>query len=507
MMLLRLVIGSVLFALSMSASAAWREARTKHFVIYSEQQPDKLRAYAERLERFDAAVRQVRGYADPPLTDGAKLTVYDLSSLAAVQELLPRNRPAVGFYLPRASGAVVFVSHKSRESLGALDSDHIIQHEYAHHLMLTDPRSPLAAWLVEGVAEFFGTAEVEADGGVRIGAPPRARAGIILRDLGFSAGDLLGGVTPRDNRDRSSIYAKGWLLTHYLAFNEARTGQLSRYLDGLSRGEPSGAAAQAAFGDLKKLDSEIDAYGRGTFPALRVAPGPTPAVQIRELSDAEEAIMPVKYRADRGILSRDIAARTAQARQIAARYPDDPEVQTVLAEVELAGRNWWKAVEAADRALAKDPNRVPAMIVRGKALLGDARGKGGNADWSQVRRYLIRANRADTENAEPLYLFYQTFQAAGQAPTADAVKGLYYAHTLAPHDLGLRFATVRQYLIDGKLPEASRTFAPIIANPHLDISRRPKLVEAMALMRSGNAPAALAAIDEDYQARLNRSDD
>ncbi len=483
--------------------APWSEARTRHFIIYSQASPERVRTWAERLERFDAAVRQVRGYKDPPLTDGSRLTIYDLRSVAEVQKLLPLRSNGIGFYIPRASGSVAFVSRNSSELRGELNADPILQHEYAHHLMLSDPASPLAAWLVEGSAEFFATAEVEADGGVRIGAPPRARANAIFRDIGFNAGDLLAGARPRDNRDRESIYAKGWLLTHYLAFNSE--GQLTRYLQAIGRGEPGRAAPEAAFGDLKKLDGELDAYGRSTFPALRVAPGPRPQVSLRSLGAGENAIMPLRIRADRGILPRDASTLVAEARKVASLHPTEPEVQAVLAEVELAARNWWPAVEAADRALAADPGHVGAMVTKGRALLMEARGKGANADWAEVRRWLIRANRADTEHAEPLYLFYRSFVDAGQTPTAAAIKGLHYAHALAPNDIGLRFASVRQHLTDGQVEEARQKFAAIVFNPHLDIEERPQLSVAMERMRAGDAAGALASIEADWRSRRGSS--
>ena len=45
-------------------------------------------------------------------------------------------------------------------------------------------------------------------------------------------------------------------------------------------------------------------------------------------------------------------------------------------------------------------------------------------------------------------------RAAGEKPTAAAINGLYYAHVLMPHDVGLRFTAVRQMLIDGEVAKA-----------------------------------------------------
>lgn len=487
-------------ASAVPVSAAWHEARTKHFLIYSEQRPDQLRTYAQRLEHFDSAVRKVRSYGDPPLSDGARLTIFDLPSIAAVQKLAPKQPNVAGFYIPRASGAVAFVSRRDLGVNGTINADHVLQHEYTHHLMLTDPESPLAAWLVEGVAEFFGTAAVEKDGSVKIGFPPQGRAHSILRDIGFSAGDLLAGAKATSDAQRSSVYGKGWLLTHYLAFNKARSGQLSRYVNGLARGEPPRKAAEAAFGDLKQLDKEIDVYALRTFPAIRVSPDAPAQVQIRALGEGEVAILPMQIRIDRGLLPADVQPVAEQTRAVAARFPDDPAVQAVLAEAELAAGRWRPAVAAADKALAKDPKHIGAMITKGRALLGEARGKGTAADWKEVRRWLIQANRADTENAEPLYLFYQSFPAAKQKPTADAINGLYYAHLLAPHDMGLRRSVVRQRLIDGEVAPALRSFAPLVANPHIDLEKRPKMTEALERMQANDALGALAALEADYRA-------
>ena len=42
------------------ANAKWYEAKSRHFVVYSEQKPDDLKAYASKLERYDSAIRAVR---------------------------------------------------------------------------------------------------------------------------------------------------------------------------------------------------------------------------------------------------------------------------------------------------------------------------------------------------------------------------------------------------------------------------------------------------------------
>ncbi|WP_344706490.1 hypothetical protein [Sphingomonas swuensis] len=495
----RFLLASVLLLGTSPAAAAWQEARTKHFIIYSEQKTEDLRAYAERLERYDRAVRTVRGMDDPALSDGGKVTIFVLPNVAAVQRLHSFSGSNVlGFYLGRAEGSVAFVpSRIGARTRVEIDADHVFQHEYMHHLQLSDQKSPLASWMVEGIAEFFGTAGVDEDGTVRIGAPPQVRGYMVLEDVGFTTEQLLTGQTPKNAIERESVYGKGWLLTHYLAFDKARAGQLTRYTTALGRGEKPLAAANGAFGDLKKLEAELEKYARGKFNGLNVPPGPKPEVTVRPVSEGQAAIMAVRMRSERGVDKSSAPGVASSARAIGQRYPGDPLVQGIVAEAEFDAKNYPAALAAADRALAADPNNVQAMIYKGRTLAAMAKEKGASADWAEVRRWFIRANRADTENAEPLYLFYQTFADSGQAPTASAKEGLYYAQALAPQDMGLRLAAVRQLLQDNKVAEAEPMFAAIAFNPHLGPSQQTKLAEVMALIRARDGKAALAMIEAE----------
>src|SRR5206468_9441691 len=68
-----------LWLISSPASAAWQEAKSKHFAIYADEDPRLLQAFATKLEKFDKAVRIVRSMDDPPVGDGGRLTVYVLN--------------------------------------------------------------------------------------------------------------------------------------------------------------------------------------------------------------------------------------------------------------------------------------------------------------------------------------------------------------------------------------------------------------------------------------------
>ncbi|GAA4038398.1 DUF1570 domain-containing protein [Sphingomonas rosea] len=483
------------------AVAGWSEARTKHFIIYSEQRPDDLKAYAERLERFDAIVRFMRKMDDPALTDGGKVTIYVLPNVAAVQRLYGQVGSGVlGFYIPRASGSVAFFASKGTDSERdptRITPEHVFQHEYMHHLMLSDWKSGISPWLVEGMAEFFGTTEIDRTGAAKIGAPPQTRAYGVRQDIGFNVEQLLSSKPASNAEERESVYGKGWVLTHMMAFDKSRTGQLDKYLRGLERGEKPVEAAKAAFGDLKVLDKDLDKYAVGKFRGMTVSPGPQPAVTIRPLSPGDSAVMNLRIRSERGVDEKGALDIANDARRAAASVAPSPFVYGVLAESEYDAKNYAAAIAATDKALAIDPANVQAMTYKARAMMAQAKADKSKADWAEIRRLLIRANRADTENAEPLWLYYQTFGKAGETPPKSAVDGLIYALALAPQDRALRLDTVRQLLVSDRPEEAGALFGVMVNDPHLPIAQQTVLTSVLAKIKSGDSKGALAMMDEE----------
>ena len=62
----RLLVALAALVLAPSqVNAKWYEAKSRHFIVYSEQKPHDLRAYASKLERYDSAIRAARKMKDP----------------------------------------------------------------------------------------------------------------------------------------------------------------------------------------------------------------------------------------------------------------------------------------------------------------------------------------------------------------------------------------------------------------------------------------------------------
>lgn len=498
-MLKRLLLAATALLIPAAASAKWHEASSAHFVVYSDQDPEQLRAFATKLERFDQALRYSLRTPDYPVGLANRLTVYVVPNVGAVQRLAGSGISNVaGFYVGRASGSVAFVPRRAGSGEKTdLDADTIFFHEYAHHFMLGNYSGAYPGWFTEGFAEFNATAKVEADGRVGLGLPAHYRAFGANNGQNLPLPRMLGGTYERlSDLQTETLYGRGWLLVHYLSFEPSRSKQLAAYLKLLDEGRPASEAATTAFGDLKTLDRELNRYvnrSMMTYRQIDLTRTPLGPIAVRALRPGEAAFMPVRMRSDRGVDPKAARALVADGRRLAAPYPADPAVQAALAEVEHDAGNMDEALAAADRALAADPRHGDALIYKGRILLARAvRDRATDKKtWREARRWFVEASRVDNEDAEPKMLFHASFVAEGAKPTPNSVEALVYAQTLAPQDPDLRMQVVHQHLVDGKLDEARLLLGPIAYNPHGGAGRD-KAAALMARLVAKDKDGALA---------------
>jgi tetratricopeptide (TPR) repeat protein len=206
--------------------------------------------------------------------------------------------------------------------------------------------------------------------------------------------------------------------------------------------------------------------------------------------------MDTHIRSTRGVNSKTAPAIAADARKAAAPYPNDPFAQSVVAEAEYDAGNYEAAEAAADRALAANPNHVRSLIYKGRARLQLASKNAEKADWKGVRIWFTRANKLDTENPEPLMLFYQSYVEQGIQPTKNAIDALLYAQALAPQDEGLRGMAVQQLLFDNRTAEAKQLFAPLAFQPHLSDEWRDLFGRVMEAISAGDSKRALKLMEQ-----------
>jgi tetratricopeptide (TPR) repeat protein len=450
---------AALLAVAQPAQARWLETTTDHFVIYGDLSDNEAAGYAMLLEHFDDLLRGVANVPRKIQSEADRVTVY-VVPLNTVQSLA-RSSNIGGFYNSNAQSTIA-VMPTSVPSYWDLGPYHVMFHEYTHHIFLSSTEASYPSWVQEGLAEFFGTITTKPDGSFVIGAPPQLRGWALHRQVQMNMTELLGSDGKKlSDSEVEDKYARGWLLTHYLLLSKKRPGQYDTYLRLVAKGVPSIEAGKQAFGDLRKLDGEIEIYNRAErFPTFIVPPKAVAASpRIRPLTACEIKILPTRIRSAVGVNEKTAPKLVPPARSVAADCPNDAFVQRSLAEVEFDAKNNSEAMAAADRALALDPKNLMAMVYKGRVYARQGK-------WVDARSWFIKANRLNPNYALPLELYYDTYARAAEAPTKNAVDALMRAVVLAPQDDQLRLRVAYELIREGDLPLARKVLAPVAFSAH-----------------------------------------
>jgi tetratricopeptide (TPR) repeat protein len=496
--------GAATGATAQSGRAYWMQAKTPHFIVYSKDKEENVRALATDLERFDSVIRKFHSASDDAEDRSNPVTVYVAGSVERVQELCGRCSNVYGFYSPRVSGAVAFTPRTAyTESKFDLDARTVLFHEYGHHFLLGNYLAAYPPWFSEGYAEFVSTVAFKPDR-VLVGTPALHRAyGLILGEK-LPAKLLFdpAAIKRLTGAQTEQIYGRGWLLTHYVMFNKERRAQFGEYLRLLNNGTPSVAAGEKAFGSLAQLDRDLDKYLTAktmSTAIIKLDTLPQPQVTLRPLSAGEAAMIDLRMNSTRGVDGKTAPPLFKKAQPIAARYPDDPVVQGWFAEMALDAGEIEAAGAAADRAIAADPKSTQGLLYKGFALLAAAqKAKAPPPAWAAARQFIVRANKLDPNAAAPLDAYYDSFGREGRTPTASAIAGLYRAQELVPQDPGLRFEAVTQSVEDGDIARARRLLAPLAYSPHGSGESAAAALLA-ALEKANDKASAQAAIKAAFQ--------
>lgn len=502
-----LAIGS--FLLGPAAHAEWWEARTSHFIIYSETNRADAEKFAIELERFDNALRTLQNMPVPGADVGEanRLTVFRTGDTDRVNYYLDTSGSGIaGIYFGRAGNPVSFVPARNKidtskgiQTGPRLEPIRVLFHEYTHHFMLANFNTTYPHWYREGFAELYSTIEFRPDGSFHVGNVPQDRGEALdaLPDLKLER--LFDHDVKLTGLEYYQSYSFGWLMSHYLNFEPSRAGQLQAWLKALNSGEDSLTAAKRIFGDLDKLQAELRRYKRGPFLGYDVKPADytDPQVAMRRLSPAEEAVLPAYMRSQRGVdpneakgVARDIAGK-------ASAYPDNLFVQLALAEAQQDARNYDEAIAAADRALAVAPTSSAAHYRKGAILLDRAETE--KADYAAARAQFAKARQLDPLDPRPAIGYYRSYQQAGEAIPEPALIALEEVFKYAAYDPEYRMLLGRQLLWEDKGDLAKGVLAPLAYSGHDGGERKDgpvigDVVDAIDAGRLDEAKAKMAEI-------------
>jgi tetratricopeptide (TPR) repeat protein len=478
-----------------SAQAAWWQAQTRHFTVYREGSDDKLRDFAERLEKFDFLLRTVTKVTDPE--QGSPVKVYILSSETKVRDLA-RNRNVGGFYTTSDRSAFAVLSRGEKTSEFDYGAQEILFHEYTHHFMLHHFPAAYPAWYVEGFAEFFSIVKFPRDGSIEFGHVPLARAPGLVLGSPYPVKNLFARNTDGLSlRDGDRYYGTAWLLTHYFQYKPDRRAEIARYLKDVSDGVKDMDADSYFEGGLDGLEKDLKAYMRHRMSASRLTPKQMriEAINVEPVDPAQGDLIEDELRLICHPRTEELPDLVDKIRATAAKYPRSAYAFALLAEAELKAEQAEAALADADRAIAIDPQSSRAYAVRAQLWMERAQESDAAADWKTALTSIVRANRADTEDPVPLALFYRYHAMRGGKMPDLGYDGLYKAYTLLPQSPEYRMNFAQATAARGDYEYAAKLLGPIAYSPHGSELREAALrlmeqFEAQAQNEAKGAPSA-----------------
>ena len=263
-------IGLVFFLLATCTSARaadnWIEVRSPHFTVATNASEKEARKVADQFEQirsmFLSALARLR--VDPP----QPILILAAKNQNTMKQLLPEEWETKGHMHP----AGMYQAGQDKDYvILQLDAEgtnpfHALYHEYTHALLrLNFDRLPL--WLGEGFAEFFGNSTL-GEKESKTGTIDPGHLYILSQNKFLPIETLLEvsyGSPYYNEANRASIfYAQSWALVHYLMMDpEARKEQLlSKFLTAWTKSGNQVAAAQEAFGDLKRFGKKLESYAQ-----------------------------------------------------------------------------------------------------------------------------------------------------------------------------------------------------------------------------------------------------
>ena len=503
-------------SMSATAQAEWWEARSNHFVVFNEGSEKDTKDFATTLERFDNSLRILQNLpVGEPVPETAKVTVYRYGRTSDIGVLAGYDGVA-GFYIPRAANPVAFSPAREDRVLGSfqrvdkrleLSPLVVLFHEYTHHFMLRNFNAAYPSWYVEGFAEVNSTLELRDDGSFVVGKPANHRSAELFRMNQISVRRLLDPTNRVDTvEEQLSKYSLGWLLIHYLTFDQSRQGQLVRYLDAVGKGENSLVAAERIFGDLGNLERELTKYKSSNLPGVVVGvPQYTPPkVTLRKLTPEESDLMRERIFLARGVTRKKAAALEDGLSTKAQAEPGNFTAQILASEAALDSRRYANAIAAADRAIAIAPDSMDAHVFKARALIENP--DGDPERFAEARKILGTAHSIDETDPRPLIETYNSWRKQGVAIPVQGILALEAAFPLAAQDDTYRLLLTRQLLEEKKYDLGVTVIAPLAysfdgSDPKKDV---PTLV--LAAVNDEKYDEALSLLNKEIAKRSGDGD-
>jgi len=344
----------------------WTEVRSPNFLVLTDADEKQARRVALQFELIRSIFFEL--FNIPGMPKDPVITIIAVKDEDGLKRLLPEFWASKGLLLSETRlPAGVYVAgpdkdhialqldrisaHEAQEALGrhAGDPFENLHYGYVHSLVGRLP-SQLPLWMVEGLAEFFGSTEMKGHQ-IVVGAPSSTNLDVLngtkLLPLGtLFAVDASSPYYHEQNR-ASIVYAQSWLLTKYLVTRDWREGthRVTDFVRLIGQSVKPEEAARRTIGDPGNLQKELERYLNRD---LYSAPGPPkpssldandftaePASPADSLAVRAEFMSAAKYAAEmakaRGAKGGEVAA-LSRTRGVPSRNAPPPATNVAPAD-------------------------------------------------------------------------------------------------------------------------------------------------------------------------------
>lgn len=457
-----ILFGIAIFAASAAspAHAEWRRAESPNFVVYSQGSEHHLRRYVRNLEIYDFLLRQRMGL--PTAAEGRKLPIYLVNGRSGLLQINPRTGQNVaGTYFP--VGEDIFAA-----AFNDREQDYLF-HEYFHHFSYQlASTAGYPAWLLEGLAEYFMTAEIS-ETSVKIGGYNEGRVYGLFDATWLPLEDLLTKRVGEVRRThQASYYPVAWLMTHWFMSDDTRRAQLAAYILDVQQGAESVAAMERATGlTMDQLRQQLRRYRRLTIETY-TADFPETPVTVTRLPRSADDLLLIGQRLKVGVVEDERAETADLVRRLAARHPDDPFAQLQLGHAELHFGDPDAGEALLTRLLEREPGNIEALQLMASRFIRLARERPEDSVslMRQARGYLARAYAADPAQYYTLQLLAESRQVEDNYPTENDLVTWDLAFQFAPQLATIRLGYANALMHAEEFDEAVILLRPLANAAH-----------------------------------------
>ncbi|GAB5486986.1 MAG: DUF1570 domain-containing protein [Parasphingorhabdus sp.] len=478
------------------ALSRWVQIETENFRLFSKGNLERSKQLGVKLEKLDAMLRLLHRIDSS--STARKVEIYLVESDDKVRELGEFKTSNVAGFLKSTERGVfgVVPMRDTSRSEYALTGRQILFHEYVHAFMAQHVSTAYPAWYREGIADFYSTVEFRDSGEIWLGKVVPNRVPSATRKKLFDTKKLLT-IDSRDiaTQDRGRYYATGWLLTHFLFFNDERKGELTRYLKAINAGQSSMSAASKFSGGAGGLSKDLKTYSKSrrlSYSKFELINFPTQfPMKIDPLSADRSELMEMEIRL-RSRMSKQRALKLLpDLQKITDRYPNSSFAHWISSEFLRRSGDNIAAEAAIDRAIELDPGNGKALIRKARFLITIARKSEkdqATQHWSSARNLIVQANRVDVEDPVPLYLFYHIGRGQKKRTSDLMFSGLKKAQNLIPQYGPYRVRLAIEYAKRDEFETAQKLLFPVVFSAHQSSlrDRARKLYDKIEKDQTGN---------------------